>query len=135
MSNPQMVGALAALIFAAAALIRTLSGAFETRFSELRKELASVRAENANIRSELDEERRLRAAAELRAENAERHVAELVDDIITARQQMELMRVALIGSEAEKNEALRELARKSDNDARERARGAADQTGPHQVVK
>jgi hypothetical protein len=41
----------------------------------------------------------------------------------------------LTSLEADRNEARKELARRDDNDARERARGAADQTGPHPIVK
>lgn len=119
MSTPQMVAALAALVLAVAALIRTLGGAFETRFSDLRRELAGVRAENVEIRAELDEERRKRQLAEQRAENAEHHVNELVRANIEMRRQVELMRHALIGTEQERNEALRELARKVDDEARE----------------
>lgn len=135
MNTPQMVAAFAALVFAVAALIRTLGGAFETRFSDLRKELAQVRAENVTIRAELDEERRLRVVAEQRAENAERHVNELVDANVELRREVELMRSALIGNEAERNEALKELARASIDRERERVAGAAEQTAPHKAQK
>lgn len=142
MNTPQMVAALAALVLAVAALIRTLGGAFETRFSDLRKELAQVRAEfETERRLRLVAEARSReaearaAAAELRATQAERHVAQLVDANIELRREVELMRLALIGTEAERNEALRELARSTDDAERARARGAAEETAPHRAQK
>lgn len=142
MNTPQVLGALAALVLAVAALIRTLGGAFETRFSDLRKELAQVRAEfETERRLRLVAEARSReaearaAAAELRATQAERHVAQLVDANIELRREVELMRFALIGTEAERNEALRELARSTDDAERARARGAAEETAPHRAQK
>lgn len=142
MNAHEIIAALAALVLAVAALIKTLGSAFETRFSDLRKELAQVRAE-------LETERRLRlvaegrsreaearaAAAELRATQAEHHVNQLVDANIELRREVELMRAALIGSETEKNEALKELARASVDRERERARGAAEETAPHKAQK
>lgn len=130
-----MLAALAALVLAVAALIKTLGGAFETRFSDLRKELAQVRAENVTIRAELEEERRLRVVAEQRAENAERHVNQLVDANVELRREVELVRSALIGNEAERNEALKELVRASIDRDREQSRGSVDDTGKHPAVK
>lgn len=130
-----MLGALAALVLAVAALIRVLGDAFETRFGDLRKELAQVRAE-------LETEKRLRLVAEARsreaearATQAEHHVNDLVNANTELRREVELMRVALIGTEAERNKALRELARASDDRERERARGAAEVTASHKTQK
>lgn len=142
MNAHEFVAALAALVFAVAALIKVLGGAFETRFSDLRKELAQVRAE-------LETERRLRLvaegrsreaeqraqAAELRAAQAEEHVNKLVNANIELRREVELMRIALVGTEAARNEALKELARASVDRERERARGAAEETAPHKAQK
>ena len=119
----QILGALAALVLAVAALIRVLGGAFEARFADLRKELAQVR-------TELETERRLRivaqdkaSAADKRAESAEAEVAALLIVNEKMRGEIDLLRSALIGSEVERNEALRELARR------------ADDTGPRPVAK
>jgi hypothetical protein len=135
MNTPQMIGALAALVLAVAALIRTLGGAFETRFSDLKRELAQVRAE-------LESERRLRIVAEtrsreaeMRATQAEHHVNQLVHANAELRREVELMRYALVGTEAERNEALKELARQSDDRERERTAGAAEKTAPHKAAK
>jgi flavin reductase (DIM6/NTAB) family NADH-FMN oxidoreductase RutF len=54
---------------------------------------------------------------------------------IELRREVELMRFALIGTEAERNEALRELARSTDDAERARARGAAEETAPHRAQK
>ena len=92
MNTPQLLGALAALVFAVAALIRVLGGAFESRFSDLKKELAQVRAEfETERRLRLVAEARSReaearaVAAELRATQAEHHVNQLVDANIELR--------------------------------------------------
>lgn len=137
MNTPQLLGALAALVFAVAALIRVLGGAFETRFSDLKKELAQVRAEfETERRLRLVAEARSReaearaVAAELRATQAEHHVNQLVDANVELRHEVELMRSALVGNEAERNEALKELARASVDRERERARGASEETAP-----
>jgi hypothetical protein len=142
MNTPQLLGALAALVFAVAALIRVLGGAFESRFSDLKKELAQVRAEfETERRMRLVAEARSReaearaVAAELRATQAEHHVNQLVDANIELRREIELMRAALVGNEAERNEALKELARASVDRERERARGAVEETAPHKAQK
>jgi DNA gyrase/topoisomerase IV subunit A len=125
MQTPHILGALAALVAAVAFLIRTLGGAFETRFADLRKELAQVR-------DELETERRLRIgaqerarAAEARASAAEAQVAQLVRANNLMRVELDLMRAALIGTEAERNEAVKELARRADDRAREDAMNTA----------
>lgn len=131
----QILGALAALVLAVAALIRVLGGAFEARFADLRKELAQVR-------TELETERRLRiaaqekaSAADKRAEAAEAEVASLLIVNERMRHEIELMRAALVGSEAERNEALRELAWRADDDARRRRALSTEDTGPRPVAK
>jgi chromosome segregation ATPase len=134
MEPSHVLGALAALVAAVAALVRVLSSAFETRFADLRKELA-------RLRDELEVERRLRAAAQSQASAAERR-AEIAEAEVQAlilvnermRAELELMRSALVGSEIERNEALKELARRSDEAARKRAASAED-TAPHRALK
>jgi len=135
MQAPQVLGALAALVLAVAALIRVLGGAFEARFADLRKELAQVRVE-------LETERRLRiaaqekaSAADRRAENAEAEVQALLIVNERMRGEITLMRAALIGSEAERNEALRELAQRADDEARRRAALSVEDTGPRPAAK
>lgn len=135
MEPTHIVGALAALVAAVAALIKVLGGAFETRFADLRKELA-------RLRDELETERRLRIAAqekaldaEKRAEAAELEVAALIEINKRMRSEIELMRSALVGSELERNEALKELTKRSDDAARKRAVATVDDTSPHRVLK
>lgn len=86
-------------------------------------------------------EARERAERELRIE-AERQRNELIraneglrGRVTKLEEMVQSLLERLASLEADRNEARKELARRDDNDARERARGAADQTGPQPAAK
>ncbi len=137
----QILAAATAFVLALAAFVRVLVKAYDSRFDELKTELASVRNE---LRAEI-EKRKLAEAlaedAERRAELAEAQVVSLIGinermrrEIEEQRETIDTMRLALIGSEAERNEALKELARRAEDAARERAANSTEDTAPHRAA-
>lgn len=130
----ELIVAIAALVLAIAALVRMLGGLVEQRFADLRREVE-------HLREALATEREQRLAAQAKADKAERR-AEAAEAEVTAliavnqrmRAELELMRVALVGTEAERNAALADLARRADDAARARAAGSTEQTEPQRTV-
>lgn len=110
-------------------------GLYATQLEEASKRITAeiTRADSAEARERAERELRIEAERQrnelIRANEGLRGRVTKLEEMVASL----LERLASL--EADRNEARKELARRDDNDARERARGTADQTGPHPAVK